>query len=277
MKHQWSIMVNGLNTEYLSTEEMVKKVISDTLNSAPLGQLIYKVFKSKVPNLRYRGYSFTVPVEASSFRIVSMIFWGFYEAAETRLIRKYLRPDVPVIEIGSSIGVVSSIAISRLQNDAFFVGVEANYKIFGAIRSNIDRHNQNGCPYKLLNKAISYQQAEMFLHTSTDSTESYLVQNRTHAETDLKVDKVRLIDVVNDFELKEFTLISDIEGSEIEFILNDKKALCRCTAMIIELHSTNYEGRSYSVADLVKLISDQGFVLIERDGLVFYFERRHSS
>ena len=68
--------------------------------------------------------------------------------------------------------------------------------------------------------------------------------------------------------------MSDIEGAEVSFLVNDAIVLQQCRQMFIELHDTKYKDRNYSVADLVTLIEQNGFKKIENDGPVYYFERK---
>jgi hypothetical protein len=81
---------------------------------------------------------------------------------------------------------------------------------------------------------------------------------------------VKLSDLVSG----EFILISDIEGSEIEFIMNDHYSMNLCSHLFIELHKTKYNNTVFTVEEVNNLIQNRyGFVLVERDGNVFYFKK----
>ena len=80
--------------------------------------------------------------------------------------------------------------------------------------------------------------------------------------------------ILQAYDLNNFAMVSDIEGCEIEILLNDVNALKKCRQLIIELHQTSYQNVDYSVADLARIIQDSHhFYLVEHQGPVYYFNR----
>ncbi len=78
---------------------------------------------------------------------------------------------------------------------------------------------------------------------------------------------------LKEFEIEEYAIVSDIEGSEIEFLLNENDSLKKCKQLLIELHATDYD-KYYSVEDIKDIIiTRHNFKLIKRRGPVFYFEK----
>ena len=69
----------------------------------------------------------------------SLIFWGFYESAELRLIRKHLPATLDVVELGGSLGVVAAHIGQRLEPGRQLISVEANPALIEALRTNITR------------------------------------------------------------------------------------------------------------------------------------------
>lgn len=65
----------------------------------------------------------------------------------------------------------------------------------------------------------------------------------------------------------------DIEGSEIDLLINDKKSLDRCEVIIAELHEENslIESTLMSVDSMINLIISYGFRLLRRRGSVCVF------
>src|SRR6185437_3344965 len=104
----------------------LKKIISNLLCNGAVGKLIYKLSAGKIPSLRYLPYRFVVPRQYSMPAIHASIFWGFYESAEIRLINKFLNPDLPVIELGGSLGIISSFILNKLNSNTSLTVVEPN-------------------------------------------------------------------------------------------------------------------------------------------------------
>ena len=72
------------------------------------------IFGDSLPDIRWRGFRFIVTRDGISDRNRAMIFWGFYESAEIRLIEKYFDGKTDVIELGSSMGIVSTHIAKKL-------------------------------------------------------------------------------------------------------------------------------------------------------------------
>lgn len=91
---------------------------------------------------------------------------------------------------------------------------------------------------------------------------------------DVTVDTITLNEICITYNLTNYTLLSDIEGAEITFILNDPTALRKCSKMIIELHDTHYNGTLYTIDAIVGLLLKQGFSVIDQRGAVYVMVRK---
>ena len=87
------------------------------------------------------------------------------------------------------------------------------------------------------------------------------------------VQTITLSKLINARNFTEYSLVCDIEGAEVDFLINDPEALYACREILIELHDTNHNGKNYSVNDLVNLILQQGFKRIHNEGPVFLFRK----
>jgi hypothetical protein len=83
-----------------------------------------------------------------------------------------------------------------------------------------------------------------------------------------------LSEIVQHFDLHEYALVSDIEGSEAGLLEMDGAALTRCCQMIIELHHTVRRERIILAEELAAQLRDTyGFRQINRRGSVYVFEK----
>lgn len=71
--------------------------------------------------------------------LVASIFWGLYESAEIRFVRRYLDPDLDCLELGSGIGLVSRVIAVSLRPGRRLVCVEPREDLLACARENVDR------------------------------------------------------------------------------------------------------------------------------------------
>ncbi|MFM7855073.1 MAG: hypothetical protein ACKO96_24895, partial [Flammeovirgaceae bacterium] len=86
---------------------------------------------------------------------------------------------------------------------------------------------------------IDYQSAEFLVSNfmvSNDNLTSGIANQDISNKIEAKVFTLRSIYQNSGF--KDFTLVSDIEGAEIGFILRENTTLQSCSLLIIELHDT---------------------------------------
>ncbi len=250
----------------------MKRLLFKILCSKPVGQFIYWINNGKIPCVRWSGFRFTMPKAHSSYMNHASVFWGFYESAELRLINKYLSPDLPVIELGGSLGIVSSHIISRLKQP--FTIVEANPMLIETIRINTGNYNHHHVMVQVVNKAISYAGNSVSFAVSNNNTESSIANK---SETGLNNKNIITVPAttlaVLTKDIPSFTLVCDIEGAEVELLIKDKEGLNKCRYVFMEVHKTSFENKNYTQGDVIELLLQQNFKLKEYDGHVVYMEK----
>jgi hypothetical protein len=250
----------------------MKKLVFRILCSSFFGKIISIIFNYNIPNIKYGFKRYKTPKDYCNDKVRAMIFWGFYEGAEMRLIQQYLPKNIPVVELGSSLGIVSSTAISCLNANTSYTCVEANPYLKDYINFNIKKHNPSKTNYNVLSAAIAYNTGGFIeMNISKNNTESSIVNSADYSNH--KTTKVKAI-TLNEIISKPYTLICDIEGAEIDVMKNDMDALKNCNHLFIELHKTKYQNKNYDVNDLKNIItSELGFSLAVADGNVFYYKK----
>jgi FkbM family methyltransferase len=249
--------------------QLTKKLIFIILCNEFTGFVISRIFSNKIPNLRTLNFSQFIDVKSDfiSNTVKGMIFWGFYESAEIRLIQKNLTNELHVVELGSSIGVVSQEILKKLNHSKKLICVEANPFLIDKIKSNTSQYKN----IQIVNAALSYNEnQEVSIAVSRNNTESRIKNEINHNKNSIVIPTVKLSELINE----SFILISDIEGSEVDFLLNDSETLSKCKKIFIELHSTSYKDKIYDIEELDKLIRSYGFELEDRDGFVFYYLKK---
>lgn len=103
----------------------VKNLIFQKLISPKFGKIIYNIFGENVYTIPIGNFIFKCPPNIISYQNRARIFWGYYERAKIKLINKYLKKDFDIIELGTSIGIVSTYAHKFINDNKHFL-IDAN-------------------------------------------------------------------------------------------------------------------------------------------------------
>ena len=211
--------------------------------------------------------SVLVPTSRDFDMIRASIFFGAFEGAEIRALRFGPPANLPLVELGSGIGVIASHVL-RKGNVSSYLAVEANRDLISLCVRNMERNNPSRVRVSVVNAAFSDGDgvSTALLQGGPRST-GYLGKKIGAAMGQEGVDEipvVSLTDLVGDFG--EYGLISDIEGAERCFLLGQDSSFERCVWFCGELHSDVQ--RSISIDDLIDGMVARGLDLVYRDGSV---------
>jgi FkbM family methyltransferase len=162
---------------------------------------------------------------------------GLYEYSERVAIRRFLQPDLPILELGTGVGVIASLANRRLQRPADHWCVDGNAN---ALRLAAENGRRNGCAFRTLHAAVAYG-----VDTVTFSAdENHVAGGVGQGHTLTTVAAVTLRGLLTQAGFARCTLICDIEGAERDLIDHDSDILQeRVASLILETHPSLY-GRS---------------------------------
>ena len=90
----------------------------------------------------------------------------------------------------------------------------------------------------------------------------------------INISKTTLSKIKDNNCIREFILVMDIEGAEIEIILNEEESLKDCKHLFVELHETTLDKNLYRVDDMIDiLINIHKFKLIDKNDNVCYLNK----
>ena len=182
------------------------------------------------------GCKFSVDSPAIPTHIKAHVASKNYEAPERAILKRFLNPDLPVIEFGGSIGVVSCLTNKRLHNPDRHVVVEANPDLVPLLEKNRDL---NSCQFRVLPRAVAYGSDVITFYRSA----FFLASNLHNAWGDLPENAVRvpttnLQNIVEEFGYERVTLICDIEGGEFDLVQHESDVLIeRVEDFMVEVHA----------------------------------------
>ncbi len=249
-----------------------KRWFSNAICNPLVGRVLSVLWRNRIPN---RGCTISTDDDVVVPKVKAMIFWGLYERAELRFIHRYLRGDLDVVELGSSIGVVSAHIAKKLTSGRRLLCVEPNPHLLGLIRTNV-MTNAPATSLEIVHGALNYLESgrkSVPFALEEDNTKSSLASVQSSANV-VEVPVLRLGTILDRYEIGTYALVCDIEGAEVALIEHDASALQCCRQAIIELHATKHAGQIYTVQQLRgQLERLHGFRLRDQYGPVCVFER----
>jgi FkbM family methyltransferase len=248
----------------------VKKAVAKVLVTETVGHVLGRLFRERIPS---RGATIDTSRPVVTGIVKAMLFLRMYESAELRFVARYLRTDLDVVELGSSLGVVTSQIARRLEPGRRVVAVEANEDLLSTLRANVAL-NAPGVEIRTVTAAIDYGGAAEVELALGDHSFVARVGADPSAARSRRVRATTLAQVTRDHAIGDFALVCDIEGAELDVFTHERDTLARCRQIVCELHATHRDGGAYSPDDLRDLLVNRhGFRLQDRVGNVCVFVR----
>lgn len=256
----------------LHTASPLKLRVAQILTADRIGRPISRITRGQI---RHQGLRIDASGSQFTDNVRAQMFWGLYEAAETRMIRRYLSGSKTVVELGSSLGVTSAHIASIMAPHGRLICVEANPSLAPLLLRATLRYGAHGLVVRVVHAAIADHDGEAQLQVARRSVSSklWLPTSPAGEEKVISVPALTLRTVLEQHDLTEFDLVSDIEGAEAAFLLHDSSVLRRCRRAVLELHDTACGGAEVSVSDLLDALCLAGFRLVEQYGPVVAVER----
>jgi len=187
---------------------------------------------------------------------------GKYEQEEATLISNHLPDNIPVIELGGSLGVVSALIRSKLRPDARHVIVEANPKLIGICKTNA-QVGMGGGWTEIVHGAVFYD-GPVARFGIANEVHASAIGPAASGET-IEVPAVKLAELYRQLGSPEsFVLVSDVEGAEYDLFAHETETLRHVELAIVELHPRSYAAQGRSEADLLRNAAAAGLQVAER-------------
>ena len=221
---------------------------------------------------RFFGVRFPVRL-APSAAVIAHLDAQRYERAEALLVRRHLPPGAMVLELGGSLGVISSVILSR--RPGRLVSYEA-VPAFAAVAREVVGLNHPGADYVCVNEAIGpVGVAEVSFHWSPGHSLAGSAGTAATAGLDrLRVPAVDLATAAGRHGLGPGAwLVADIEGMEFELLENQPDAFALFDGVIMECHGGEQAGKFRDQREVEALLTRLGFRLLSRMGPVICMVR----
>jgi FkbM family methyltransferase len=169
-------------------------------------------------------------------------FNGDVEPEVQAALRKYLRPDMTVYDIGANIGFFSLLAARLVGATGRVTAFEADPEIAARLRENVGRNQ--GAPISVEEKAVWSSSNPVFFaradaEVSPDRGLGHVIDNDAErsAPSTIRVEAVSVDEHVRKSAAPDF-IKCDVEGAEVQVFRGAEKLLKENRPMILcEMHS----------------------------------------
>lgn len=246
----------------------VKRLLTRYITSRLACRAISVVTHNRV---RHHGLRFDVESPDFSPRIRAEIFMGIYVSAATDMVQTVLRDSTTVIELGSGLGITTAHILASMESNGRLICVEANPNLITGLRSRLKATSTN-VQIDIVHAAVASRTGQVPFTVVSEIVASRFAQPH-ESNAAIRVPSLRLRDLVTKFNLRDYDLVSDIEGAEASFLVNDPDILRDCRRVVIELHNVVTPFASHTVQELLDAATANGFRILERRGRVVALER----
>lgn len=182
--------------------------------------------------VRMDGLTYSVSAPQITRGHKSTLAFGLHEMEERALVRRWLPADVPVVEFGGGLGVVSCLTNKRLSHPKDHVVVEANPGMIAALERNRDI---NGCSFTVMNKALAYGVDYIDLDMGREFVGSSIKTDG--GQSIRRVPTTTLSEIITGNAFEYVGIVCDIEGAEADLINNELPILGdRVRFLMAEMH-----------------------------------------
>jgi len=212
------------------------------------------------------GLTFSVDNPLITTREKGLIYLGRHESHEIMMVHRHLVAELPVVELGGGIGVVSCIINRKLAHPRDHIVLEANPDLIPTLDTN---RRINQCEFQIRNVALAYGCPEIAL--AIDSFAASRVGGA--GQRQVRVATTTLAQLLQESGFARINLVADIEGAEVHLVEQEGTLLSqRVRTLILETHP-RFTGVERT-ARMLAAIESLGFTEAARSRNVFAFENR---
>ncbi|MFN7948948.1 MAG: FkbM family methyltransferase [Blastocatellia bacterium] len=207
--------------------------------------------------VRVDGLSFSVAAPQLMTSQKAQFLQNRYELPERVAIRQYFDPELPVVEFGAAIGVVSCLINRKLQHPKQHVVVEANPSLMPVLEEN---RRRNRCQFTVLERAVAYGTPEVTFNINRNCflASNAMADMPAEAYEQISVPAITLREIIEAHQFDRCTLICDIEGGEADLLRYEGDLIReRVSTIIMEVHAWTLGQQGYD--DVIKGIRRLGF------------------
>jgi FkbM family methyltransferase len=156
--------------------------------------------------------------------IQRMMYLGCFEREETRLLLRYLRPGMRVVDVGANVGYFSFLSAARVGPSGRVLAVEPSPQAHAALRRAVDDNRLS--QVRVVNAALGRSPGATGLFVPPAALGNHAPSMiPTDGWEAVRVPVVRLDDLLTEHNLPQVDLLKiDVEGYELEVLAGAETA-----------------------------------------------------
>jgi FkbM family methyltransferase len=207
-----------------------------------------------------QGFKYYLP--SSDLLVRGKCLRDEHEVNTRAMVKKHVRPDATVLDLGACSGIVSCVINRNLARKRHHLAVEANPEVIELLRTNRDL---NSCEFLIEHCMVSrHSEGEFYLAEDIFISSTSAMHGRRVTVPVFSVEQLE-----RKHDLTFDTLFMDIQGSEHEFLRENRDFLARCKTAIVEMHDPTVDERSESRS----LFAEASLKMIDAQGRVEVWAR----
>ena len=233
----------------------------------PIIRLLSFLYKNET-KFKNKEFVYFVPQTFDPITKFLMKF-NIYEKKERSLLQ-HMQNNTDIIEAGAGIGLISMYLKKKILNNRLIM-LEPNKEMNEIIMQNFKANNFNESEINILNYGLSDSEKKNVVFQKFESDMANTISNET-LDYNLKKINIDTIDtlsinfIIKKYDIKNFQLVLDIEGEELNVLKNNNDWLINCQSILLENHLP-----SSKLHELNNYVIEKGFKIICKKENVFLF------
>lgn len=226
---------------------IIKRIIVNIITNPIVGFILSFFYKKEII-----FQNTLIDVKTLSYKNLASLYFNLYESKEVLMVSKFLNSENNVVELGSSIGIVSAQILKNNNGKKIFI--EANPHLIPLLKINIAlNQNKSQSDVTIENYVINNENKPVFFMQEKDNLTGKMSFNE-HKDS-IKVEGINLSTLLEKHNVSSYSLVMDIEGSELDLIKLDSTAFKNCKQILAEFHDT----KNNKYQKIIDMYTDFGF------------------
>ena len=188
-------------------------------------------------------------------------YFGCHEEAEIRMLQKWLRPGMVVVDVGANLGYHTALFASAVGKDGLVLSVEPTPPVFARLKAMVDENHLS--QVRNLNAGLSDKTGSLQLNVLSSATNFSATAAALSEGEAFEVPTRTLDDVLDEAGIQSVDLLKlDAMGHEPFILRGARRSLSqrRIKAVFCEFYWWWLQEQGESVESLWRLLIDAGFV-----------------
>ena len=256
------------DTTFADSLASVSRKLAQT-KARKISETLFRYYpaKSGVVTIHDFDGDLSIALDRASY-ITSAIYWaGNHSFYAARFLRKFLKPEMVIADIGANVGEITLLAAKRLTRGRV-LSFEPMPRVYAQLRRNIELNGFKNV--STFNMGLFHESGTLPLFVKSDNPYGMTNEGVTSLFSDGTARQVssvplrRFDDVAEESGITRLDLMKiDVEGAEWMVLRGAQRAIERFRPVIIaEISESNFHKAGYTTEDLYRFLKSLGYEIL---------------